>query len=276
VSLHSAPSNIVLFLIDDLGWRDLGCQGSTFYQTPHIDRLAGEGARFTDAYAACAVCSPTRAAIITGRYGFRNGVGHPNSGTLPSSEITLPELFTAQSSPYQLASFGKWHLGGGATGPEDTYWFVTCPSFVSTSIQVSTCGGATWDTALAFLTSTGGNISSAGITNGATCNDDGGLSGCATGLQSQVMAYLNPGTYLGYEIRGSLHYDLGKDFGLVAHAVHQGSWVVWGQTAGLVALRYGRRGTTLPAPSAAFASGVHGPPLLEAANCGLDWKEGAK
>ncbi|MEZ4394476.1 MAG: MXAN_6577-like cysteine-rich protein [Polyangiales bacterium] len=56
--------------------------------------------------------------------------------------------------------------------------------------------GASWDTALALLTSTGGNISSAGITNGATCNDDGGLSGCATGLQSQVMAYLNPGTYL--------------------------------------------------------------------------------
>ena len=88
--------------------------------------------------------------------------------------------------------------------------------------------------------------------------------------------YLNPGTYLGYEVRGSLNYNLGNNFGLVAHAVHQGSWVVWGQTAGLVALRYGRRGTTLPAPSAAFASGVHGPPLLEAANCGLDWKEGAK
>ena len=60
--------NIVLFLIDDLGWMDLGCQGSTFYQTPNIDRLAREGARFTDAYAACAVCSPTRAAILTGKY----------------------------------------------------------------------------------------------------------------------------------------------------------------------------------------------------------------
>ena len=68
-ALHAADTpkpagrpNIVLFLIDDLGWRDLGCQGSTFYQTPNIDRLAREGARFTDAYAACAVCSPTRAA----------------------------------------------------------------------------------------------------------------------------------------------------------------------------------------------------------------------
>src|SRR6056300_408311 len=63
--------NVVLFLIDDLGWMDLGCQGSTFYQTPNIDRLAQEGARFTDAYAACAVCSPTRAAILTGKYPAR-------------------------------------------------------------------------------------------------------------------------------------------------------------------------------------------------------------
>lgn len=92
----------------------------------------------------------------------------------------------------------------------------------------------------------------------------------------QPTLFLNPGTYLGYELRGSLHYDLGKNFGLVAHAVHQGSWVVWGQNAGLVQLRYGRKGTSLPAPSAAFASSAHGPPLLEQANCGLDWKEGAR
>jgi arylsulfatase A-like enzyme len=64
-------TNIVLFLIDDLGWMDLGCQGSTFYQTPNVDRLAREGARFTDAYSACAVCSPTRAAILTGKYPAR-------------------------------------------------------------------------------------------------------------------------------------------------------------------------------------------------------------
>ncbi len=68
---ESARPNIVLFLIDDLGWRDLGCQGSAYYQTPHIDRLAGEGVRFTDAYAACAVCSPTRAAVLTGKYPAR-------------------------------------------------------------------------------------------------------------------------------------------------------------------------------------------------------------
>jgi len=59
------PRNVVFFLVDDLGWRDLGCYGSSYYQTPHIDRLASEGMRFTDAYAACNVCSPTRAAVMT-------------------------------------------------------------------------------------------------------------------------------------------------------------------------------------------------------------------
>ena len=73
LNLNAAETrnNVVLFLIDDLGWRDLGCQGSTFYQTPNIDRLASEGVRFTDAYAACAVCSPTRAAVLTGKYPAR-------------------------------------------------------------------------------------------------------------------------------------------------------------------------------------------------------------
>ena len=61
------PPNIVLILADDLGWADLGCYGSTFHRTPNLDRLAKEGVRFTDAYAACTVCSPTRAALMTGK-----------------------------------------------------------------------------------------------------------------------------------------------------------------------------------------------------------------
>ena len=64
-------TNVVLILIDDLGWKDVGCYGSTYYQTPHIDRLASGGMRFTDGYAACNVCSPTRAAIMTGKYPAR-------------------------------------------------------------------------------------------------------------------------------------------------------------------------------------------------------------
>ena len=66
--------NFVFILVDDLGWMDTGCYGSKFYETPNIDKLASQGIRFTDGYAACAVCSPTRAAVMTGRYPARLGV----------------------------------------------------------------------------------------------------------------------------------------------------------------------------------------------------------
>ena len=73
-SFAATQPNIVLFLIDDLGWKDVGCYGSEYYKTPNIDRLAAQGVRFTNGYAACAVCSPTRAAVQTGRYPARLGV----------------------------------------------------------------------------------------------------------------------------------------------------------------------------------------------------------
>ncbi|TWU38548.1 sulfatase [Novipirellula artificiosorum] len=117
--------NIVLFLIDDLGWMDLGCQGSTYYKTPHIDELAAEGVRFTDAYAACAVCSPTRASILTGKYPARllltdwlpSGRWDPNARLiegrkirgLPVEEFTLAEAL--RDVGYQTIHIGKWHLG---------------------------------------------------------------------------------------------------------------------------------------------------------------------
>ena len=68
------PLNVIVVLVDDLGWMDLSCQGSDFYRTPNIDKLASTGMRFIDGYAACAVCSPTRAALMTGRYPARLGI----------------------------------------------------------------------------------------------------------------------------------------------------------------------------------------------------------
>ena len=65
---ETTKPNIVFFLVDDLGWSDIGCFGSSFYETPNVDALAQEGVRFTNAYAACHVCSPTRASILTGKY----------------------------------------------------------------------------------------------------------------------------------------------------------------------------------------------------------------
>jgi len=117
----SPPRNILLLILDDWGIDsspidNQGNLSASLPSMPNLETLAARGVRFTNAYAQ-PVCSPTRASIITGRYGFRNGVGHPSSNTLAANEEALPEIFTAQSSGYGLASFGKWHLGGGDNGP---------------------------------------------------------------------------------------------------------------------------------------------------------------
>ncbi len=114
--------NIVFIVIDDMGWRDIGCYGSTFYETPNIDRLAQQGMVFSDAYASCPVCSPTRASILTGKYPARVGVtqfigGHavgklcdvPYFHQLPVQEISLAT--TLRNGGYQTWHVGKWHLG---------------------------------------------------------------------------------------------------------------------------------------------------------------------
>jgi len=91
--------NFVFFLIDDLGWTDVGCYGSSFYETPNIDKLASEGMRFTEAYAACPVCSPTRASILAGKYPARLGItqwiGGSNEPTEYQHYICL--LYTSPS-----------------------------------------------------------------------------------------------------------------------------------------------------------------------------------
>jgi len=127
--LHAAPStekpNIVFILADDLGWADLGCYGSTFYETPNLDRLAKEGMRFTDAYAAAPVCSPTRASILTGKYPARSGITDwlPGRKDQPSQKLNRPVIpaflsleettfaEALKDADYKTAFFGKWHLG---------------------------------------------------------------------------------------------------------------------------------------------------------------------
>jgi arylsulfatase A-like enzyme len=118
-------------LVDDMGWRDLSCTGSTFYETPNIDRLAARGMRFTRAYASCPVCSPTRASIMTGKYPVRVGVtdyidwnrrgdaphGHakgylvdaPYADHLPLEECSIARALS--EGGYQTWHVGKWHLG---------------------------------------------------------------------------------------------------------------------------------------------------------------------
>lgn len=122
--------NLLFILVDDLGWKDLTCYGSSFYETPVIDRLAGEGCLLTNAYAASPVCSPTRASLLTGKYPSRVGItqyigGHtvgaledvPYFHGLPRHEYSLARALKDQG--YQTWHVGKWHLGDGVCAPEE-------------------------------------------------------------------------------------------------------------------------------------------------------------
>jgi len=120
--------NIIFILLDDLGWRDLVCYGSPFYETPNLDRLAAEGMTFSNAYAAAPVCSPTRASIMTGKYPARVGITQyiggqatgklcdvPYLRELPLQEVSLAGALKAGG--YATWHVGKWHLGGAETSP---------------------------------------------------------------------------------------------------------------------------------------------------------------
>ena len=140
VFITSAPTldaakqtNFLFFLVDDMGWADIGANGSTFHETPHIDRLAKSGMRFTQGYAAGSVCSPTRASIMTGKHPVRvditdwipgqsnrptNPLLHPEDRhSLPLEEVTLAEALKQHG--YQTFFAGKWHLGNEGEWPTD-------------------------------------------------------------------------------------------------------------------------------------------------------------
>ena len=122
-SLVASP-NIVIIYADDLGYGDLSCYGHPTIRTPHLDRMAAEGVRFTQFYSAAEVCTPSRAALMTGRYPIRNGMCHDqvrvlrrfSSGGLPHEEITLAELLKGKG--YTTGLVGKWHLGVWSNDPK--------------------------------------------------------------------------------------------------------------------------------------------------------------
>ncbi|MCB1120319.1 MAG: sulfatase [Verrucomicrobiae bacterium] len=133
---RSKKPNVVFILVDDMGWRDLSGEGSTFYESPNIDRIAREGVRFTQGYATCQVCSPSRASIMTGKYPARIDITEwigaamgeewkRNTPLLPAiynhqlshEDTTLAEAFKAGG--YTTFFAGKWHLGGKGSHPDD-------------------------------------------------------------------------------------------------------------------------------------------------------------
>jgi len=111
-SAEPSKPNVVVFLVDDMGWGDSATYGHKLIQTPNLDKLASQGVKFTQCYSACGVCSPSRSAILTGRTPYRNGVYRHLSGLheahLRSSEITYPKLL--KSIGYETCHVGKWHL----------------------------------------------------------------------------------------------------------------------------------------------------------------------
>lgn len=128
--------NVLFILVDDLGWRDLSNEGSTFYESPHIDRIANEGMKFSRGYATCQVCSPSRASIMTGKYparlkitdyiGAAEGENWKRNTrllpahyqhSLPLEDTTLAEAF--REAGYRTFFAGKWHLGGKGSLPTD-------------------------------------------------------------------------------------------------------------------------------------------------------------
>src|SRR5918996_1337593 len=111
----SQPPNVVLIVADDLGWTDLGCYGSDLYQSPHIDELARNGMRFTANYSACTVCSPTRAALLTGKYPARLHITDWIPGLPPANPKLIVPEFTKFLPHEEITIAEVLHKAGYAT-----------------------------------------------------------------------------------------------------------------------------------------------------------------
>ena len=142
-------SNVLIFLVDDLGYGDLGCYLNSTIDTPHIDSLARDGARYTQMYSAAPICTPSRAGLLTGRYPIRLGLTSDNvrlrtfnspgqPGGIPHDETTITEI--AQLLGYRTGLIGKWHLGLGRNGEHlpTRHGFDTFFGMPVTNVQ--TCG----------------------------------------------------------------------------------------------------------------------------------------
>nr|WP_294993660.1 sulfatase [uncultured Sediminibacterium sp.] len=140
---NTVKPNILIILADDLGWADLSCYGSSFYETPHLDKLAKEGTRFTQFYAASPVCSPTRASVLTGKYPNKTGVTDWITGRQAGGKAKPYERLIGPETAYQLSSeektiaqyalqngyttffAGKWHLGETENDWPESFGFQT-------------------------------------------------------------------------------------------------------------------------------------------------------
>lgn len=135
IAAPAKQPNVIIFLVDDMGYGDLGCYGNTIIKSPNLDKFASQAMRFTQGYSACAVCSPSRSAIQTGRTPYRNGVydwiPEGRDMHLRSSEITIATLL--KQAGYATCHSGKWHLNGLFNSPEQPqpsdhgydWWFAT-------------------------------------------------------------------------------------------------------------------------------------------------------
>ncbi|KGQ69634.1 sulfatase [Chelonobacter oris] len=139
--------NILFILLDDYGWSDTGCYGSSFYETPRLDQLAQQGARFTDAYASCPVCSPTRASILTGKYPARLGMTQWLGGRSEGKLADVPYIDHLSSDEFSLAKalkqggYRTWHVGKWHLSQHNDQRFETYPDKHGFEINI---GGCDW------------------------------------------------------------------------------------------------------------------------------------